>query len=135
MSEDRTDELRPAYRTLNDPSRLFGLAFGGWIAVIVSGGLGYAWLMLSPLGWRANISMVIVGLGAPVALLLLRESSTVSPGRLLIAVVRWRARSAVIVDDEVRRGGVRLDVPTDGAGPERVELELPWLREESEATQ
>ena len=33
-----------------------------------------------------------IGLGAPAALLLLREQSTISPARLLVAVVRWRAR-------------------------------------------
>ena len=66
MNEDQSPELRPAYRTLNDPSRLLGLSLGGWTTVLVAGTLAYGWLMLSPLGWRANLSVVVVGLGAPV---------------------------------------------------------------------
>ena len=85
-------ELRRAYRTLNEPARLLGISVAGWLAVLAAGALGYAWLLVSPLGWRANVSLAVIVLGAPVALLLLREQATISPGRLLVAVVRWRAR-------------------------------------------
>jgi hypothetical protein len=123
-------ELRPAYRTLNDPSRLLGLSLGGWTTVLVAGVLGYGWLMLSPLGWRANLSVVVVGLGAPAALLLLRESSTVGPGRLLLAVLRWRIRGATIVaaseERPVLRGAIRLDTPAVEIDEPDPEPELPW---------
>jgi hypothetical protein len=129
-------ELRRAYRTLNEPARLLGISVAGWLAVLAAGALGYAWLLVSPLGWRANVSLAVIVLGAPVALLLLREQATISPGQLLIAVVRWRARPARItaVDDRsVRSGGVRLDAPAPAPAAPSVEERLGqvWLGERS----
>jgi MFS family permease len=131
VSAHEDGELRPAYRTLDDPTRLLGLPLGGWAAALLAGGAAYGWLMLSPLGWRANLSLVIVGIGAPLALALLREQSTISIGRLLIAVVRWRTRTALITPPtqacRVRRGGVRLD---ESAPPvvldELADIDVPW---------
>jgi hypothetical protein len=128
MSFER--ELRPAYRTLNEPSRLLGLSGGGWLTVVVAGALAYGWLELSPLTWRANLSVVVVGLGAPSALLLLREASTVTPGRLLLAVLRWRTRSSMIVAHSdgraVRRGAVRLDVAAEPWATVDTDSETWW---------
>src|SRR4051794_1096419 len=131
MTVPEESELRPAYRTLDDPTRLLGVPLGGWMALMIAGGLGYGWLLLSPLGWRANLSVAVIGLGAPLALGLLREQATISPGRLLIAVVRWRARPAAIVapSDQrpVRRGAVRLDRPAAAADVDALaELEPAW---------
>jgi hypothetical protein len=106
-------ELRPAYRTLDEPTRLFGIALSGWAALLLASGLGYAWLLLSPLGWRVSLSVAVVVLGGPACLLALREQSTVGPGRLLLGVLRWRLRPAAVVGPtdacRVSRGGVRLD--------------------------
>ena len=134
MTADDRPELRPAYRTLNDPTRLLGLSVSGWAVLLVAGGAGYGWLLVSPLPWRVSFSLAVIGLGAPAALVLLREQSTISPARLLAAVVRWRARPALVVapssERPVTRGGVRLDSPP--AAPEaRVDVnDLPWLRDE-----
>jgi len=134
MTADDRPELRPAYRTLNDPTRLLGLSVSGWAVLLVAGGAGYGWLLVSPLPWRVNFSLAVIGLGAPAALVLLREQSTISPARLLAAVARWRARPALLVapntERPVTRGGVRLDSPP--AEPEaRVDVdELPWLHDE-----
>ncbi len=123
-------ELRPAYRTLNDPARLLGISLTGWIALLVAGGCGYAWLLVSPLGWRANISVAVIGLGTPAALLLLREESTVSPGRLLLAVLRWRARAprivAVTSEGRVRRGAVRLSDAAPAVDHRAIDDSLAW---------
>jgi hypothetical protein len=106
-------ELRPAYRTLDDPVRFLGISLGGWVGLALAAALGYGWLLHSPVGFRASVSVAVVGLGAPACLLVLREPSTVGPGRLLAGVVRWRARSPQIeapgAPVPVRRGGVRLD--------------------------
>jgi hypothetical protein len=127
VSGDDWSELRPAYRTLNEPSRLLGLSLAGWATVLVAGALGYAWLTFSPLGWRANVSGVVVGLGAPAALLVLRESTTVSPGGLLVAVFRWRLRSAELWGTSpARAGAVRLDCRPIDADDTPLEPELPW---------
>ena len=103
MSEP--SELRRAYRTLNEPTRLLGLSLGAWLAVVLAAGAGYAWLLVSPLGWRVNVSLVVIALGAPLALLVLREQTTISPGRLLLAILRWRLRPAEITGVEDPGGG------------------------------
>src|SRR4051794_5111954 len=131
MSE-QPRELRPAYRTLNDSTRLLGLSIGAWLAVIVAAGLGYGGVLVSPLGWRANVSLAVIGLGTPLALAVLRESSTISPGRLLAAVVMWRLRAPRITGFDqaaavVRAGAVRLD----HAAPRGEHLERLQAREEA----
>jgi hypothetical protein len=117
VTERDDGESIPAFQTLDEPTRLLGIALSGWVAMLCGGGLGYGWLLVSPLGWRANVSLVVVAVGVPAGLLLVREQSTVSPGRLLLAVIRWRARNSQItaVSDQqpVRRGGVVLDQPPD----------------------
>jgi hypothetical protein len=131
---DPHGELRPAYRTLNEPTRLLGLSPGGWAAVLGAGGAAYAWLMLSPLPWRLNFSLVAIVLGAPLALLLLREASAVGPARMLLGALRWRMRPTRIValDGErlARRGAVRLDRAPDAPAPSDGAAELPWLEPE-----
>ena len=124
-------ELRPAYRTLNEPTRLLGLSLGGWVVLLGAGGAGYGWLLVSPLPWRPTFSLAVIGLGVPAALVLLREQSTISSARLLAAVVRWRARPALLAaptaERPPRRGAVRLARPAPEAGEQRVDVdELPW---------
>ena len=125
------DELRPAYRTLNEPSRLFGLSLATILALAAAGGLGYAWLLVSPLPWRANVSTAVIGLGAPLVLLVVRESAALSPVRLLAAVIRWRARPSTIepasTETRIQRGAIRLDQPAVTDPPPTAAPELPWL--------
>jgi hypothetical protein len=113
MSDSQSTELHAAYRTLNEPTRLLGLSIGGWATLVTAGATGYGWLLVSPLPWRANVSLAAIVLGLPAALMLLREQSTITPARLLVGVVRWRARPSLLVaptpERPVRRGGLRLD--------------------------
>jgi hypothetical protein len=130
------DELRPAYRTLNEPSRLFGLSISTVLSVAAAAAVGYGWLLISPLPWRANVSIAVIGLGAPLVLLVVRESAALSPARLLLAVIRWRVRptriEGVTPGSRVRGGAVRLDDPPAeiGDGPPAPEAELPWLEDD-----
>src|SRR3954453_7566645 len=132
MSEGESGELRRGYRTLDDPTRLLGISVGVWAALVVGAAVGYGWLLVSPLGWRANVSLVVIGLGAPLGLLALREQTTVSPGRLVLAIVAWRWRGATITAlDEgtaVTAGAVRLDEPPPAPAAPLDELSpaLPW---------
>lgn len=125
---DPPSELRPAYRTLSEPTLLLGVALSGWLAILAAAALGYGWLALSPLPWRLNASLVVIGLGAPLALLLLREASAISPARLLGAAVRWRTRPSRIsgtqpaVDGAIRLTASPAPVPETSVGDE-----LPWL--------
>ena len=134
MSDQDQGELRPAYRTLNDPTRMLGLPLAAWGALLVTGGLAYAWLNVSPLPWRLNFSLVVIVLGAPAGLLLLREQGTIGPGRLLAAVIAWRTRPTHVLspseERRVTRGGVRLDQPPgDDADFVDAAPELPWASE------
>lgn len=108
-------ELRPAYRTLNEPTRLLGLSISAWAGLLAAGAAAYGWLLVSPLPWRANVSLAAIVLGLPTALMVLREQSTITPARLLTGVIRWRLRPALLVapthTQPVRRGGLRLDRP------------------------
>ncbi len=124
-------EVRPAYRTLSEPTMLFGVALGGWVAILTAGAVGYGWLLVSPLPWRVNASMVIVGLGAPVALLLLREMSAISPARMLVAAVRWRTRPTLIGTRAVTDGAVRLSSPPSRLIEAEPRDQLPWLDDDA----
>jgi MFS family permease len=129
-------ELRAAYQTLNEPTRLLGLSLGGWAVMGIAGGAGYGWLLVSPLPWRMNFTLAVLVLGAPAALMLLREQSTISPARLLAAVLRWRTRPALLVapsgERPVTRGAVRLDTVAPEPEGKLVSVdELPWLRHEA----
>jgi hypothetical protein len=119
MADER--ELRPAYRTLDDPVRFLGLSLAGWIGALVAAGVGYGWLLVSPLGWRPSVSVAVIALGGPTCLLLLREPSTVGPARLLAGVLRWRLRcprlDASDHDATTSSGGVRLETTKPPAKP------------------
>jgi hypothetical protein len=139
-SHDESRELRPAYRTLNEPTRLLGLPIAGWAALLIGGAVAYGWLKVSPLPWRANFSLVVIGLGAPVGLLALREPGTIGPGRLLRAVLCWRVRPPLAVcpvdEHPVRGGAVRLDMPAQGARDADVVFdELPWATDGADAVE
>lgn len=123
-------ELRSSYRTLNEPTKLIGLSLGAWAAVIAAGAVAYAFLAVSPLPWRVNFSVIVIGLGAPVGLVVLREPGTIGPGRLLVAVFAWRLRPAILVpphaDAPVKRGAVRLETAIEPAAPADAPTDLPW---------
>lgn len=127
---DPMGELRPSYRTLNEPTRLIGLSLQAWAALIVASGAGYAFLGISPLPWRLNFSVVVIVLGAPVMLLVLREPGTIGPGRLLAGVFGWRLRTARVLsptpERPARRGAVRLDATLEAIDSEESVSELPW---------
>src|SRR3954452_3070128 len=128
MSDGESSELRRAYRTLDDPTRLLGISIGVWAALVAGAVVGYGWLLVSPLGWRANVSLVVIGLGAPLALLALREQTTVSPGRLVVAIAAWRWRGVTITAlhdaSAVTAGAVRLDEPAPASAAPLDEFSL-----------
>lgn len=123
-------ELRPSYRTLNEPTRLLGLSLGGWAGVITAAAVAYAFVGLSPLPWRLNFSAVVIGLGGPLLLLILREPGTIGPGGLLLGAFAWRLRSSELVPPDsarpVSNGAVRLDAPLELVDDVETPADLPW---------
>ena len=124
-------EVTPNYRTLDEPTKLLGLSIGQWGAVALAAGLAYLLLLVSPLPWRVNVSLIVIFGGAPMVLLLLREQGALSASQLVGAVCRWRAKAALLLAVEAelpRTGGVVLldEAPADVGVDEPVE-ELPCL--------
>ena len=71
-------EVTPNYRTLDEPTKLLGLSIGQWGAVALAAGFAYLLLLVSPLPWRVNVSLIVIFGGAPMVLLLLREQGALS---------------------------------------------------------
>ena len=130
--ENSDAELVPCYRTIDQPSQLLGLSTGAWATALVCFAAGYGWVTVSPLPFRANFSLAVVFLGAPLILVMLREQTALSPGRVLAAVLRWRTTPMLLGPPELGAkvtGGVRLDEPA-AAEPAAEGAELDWLEEE-----
>ena len=127
------DELVPCYRTIDQPSQLLGLSTGTWATALLCFGVGYGWVTVSPLPFRANFSLAVILLGAPLILVMLREQTALSPGRVLAAVLRWRTRPTLLGPPALGAkvsGGVRLDAPPiAAAGVEGADLD--WLDDEA----
>jgi hypothetical protein len=128
-ADHSADELVPCYRTIDQPSQLLGLSTGAWATALVCFAAGYGWVTISPLPFRANLSLAVILLGAPLILVMLREQTALSPGRVLAAVLRWRSRPTLLgppaVDAKIG-GGVRLDAPAV-IEPADGETDLDWL--------
>ena len=124
-------EVTPNYRTLDEPTKLLGLSVGQWGALALAAGFAYLLLLVSPLPWRVNVSLIVVFGGGPLVLLLLREQGALSAPRLVSAVFRWRSKPALLlaVDPEQppRGGVVLLDEAPPGIGRDVLAEELPWL--------
>ena len=98
---------------------------GQWGAVALAAGFAYLLLLVSPLPWRVNVSLIVVFGGGPMVLLLLREQGALSAAALVSAVCRWRAKPALLlaVDPEQppqrRRRAARRGARRDRAGRAR----------------
>jgi hypothetical protein len=127
-----SDELVPCYRTIDQPSQLLGLSTAAWATALVCFGAGYAWVTISPLPFRLNLSLAVIGLGAPLILVMLREQTALSPGRVLAAVLRWRIKPTLLgppaIDAKIA-GAVRLDEPASPQVAERG-VNLDWLEDQ-----
>ena len=100
-------EVTPNYRTLDEPTKLLGLSIGQWGAVALAAGFAYLLLLVSPLPWRVNVSLIVIFGGAPMVLLLLREQGALSALQLVSAVCRWRAKAALLLAVDAERAAER----------------------------
>jgi hypothetical protein len=129
---DARSEITPAYRTLDEPTKLLGLAVGQWGALVLAGGFAYGWLLFSPLPWRLNVSLIVILAGAPLVLLILRAQGALSAPALIAAVWRWRTRPALLlgVSDETppERGGVTLDEQPEDSSESVIDDQPLWVK-------
>ena len=100
-------EVTPNYRTLDEPTKLLGLSIGQWGAVALAAGFAYLLLLVSPLPWRVNVSLIVIFGGAPMVLLLLREQGALSASQLVGAVCRWRATAGAAAGGRRRAAAER----------------------------
>lgn len=133
-ADRNADELVPCYRTIDQPSQLLGLSTGAWATALACFAVGYGWVTISPLPVRANLSLAVIVLGAPLILVMLREQTALSPGRVLAAVLRWRSRPTLLgppaIDAKIA-GGVRLAEPATAAAADEA-ADLDWLEDEGD---
>jgi hypothetical protein len=136
MVDQAPTEVTPAYRTLDEPTKLLGLSVAQWGALALAGAIAYGWLLVSPLPWRMNASLVVIGAGGPLIIALLREQGALTAPQLFRAVWRWRVRPALLLAADpataAGRGGVVLDEAGGAPDGEQIAEELPWLDPPSE---
>lgn len=136
MAGQAPSELTPAYRTLDEPTKLIGLSIAQWAALALAGTIAYGWLLVSPLPWRMNASLVVIGAGGPLILALLREQGALTAPQLFRAVWCWRICPTLLLEADpaaaAERGGVVLDEPAEPPDGEPIAEELPWLDAPSE---
>jgi hypothetical protein len=82
--------MTPTLRRLNDRERYWGLTWPGWIAVGVAGGVLYGAVRVSPFGVRATITLVVLALAFAGMVIAGVSGQALSPGRQLLAIVRYR---------------------------------------------
>jgi hypothetical protein len=82
--------IHRTFRSLDQPPKLLGFTLGQW-AALIAGGLivgGFAYAVRLPA--KAAITLLVLLLGVPAALLYVSESGGPAIGRLLGDLLRWR---------------------------------------------
>lgn len=82
--------MTPTLRRLNDRERYWGLTWPGWIAAAVGIGVLYGSVRLSPLGTRATVTIVVLGIAFTAMVLVGVSGQALSPGRQILAVIAYR---------------------------------------------
>jgi len=101
-----------AFRRLNDGTRYYGLTWQRWLALGLAGGVLYAAVRVSPLGYRPTITLTLFTLAAAGMALYSVGGQALGPGRYIAAFVRWRCGSTRFVAPDATTpvtGGVIVD--------------------------
>jgi hypothetical protein len=104
--------VTPTLRRLNDRERYYGLTWPGWVALAAAGGVLYGAVRISPLGFRATVTVVVLVLAFIASVALALEGQTIGPGRYLLALYRYRrAAKRLVAPERPDRLGLVLDAP------------------------
>lgn len=82
--------MTPTLRRLNDRERYYGLTWPGWVAVALAVAILYGAIQISPFGFRATVTGVVLVLAFAASIGLALEGQTIGPGRYLLARYRYR---------------------------------------------
>jgi hypothetical protein len=108
--------MTPTLRRLNDRERYLGLTWPSWVAVGLAGGALYGAVEVSPFGTRVTITLVVLALAFGVMVIAGVSGQALSPGRQLVAIVRYRrAPHRYVLPAEPDRRGLVLDIAPDVA--------------------
>jgi hypothetical protein len=104
--------MTPTLRRLNDRERYYGLTWPGWVALAAAGGVLYGAIRVSPLGFRATVTVVVLALAFIASVGLALEGQPIGPGRYLLALYRYRrAAKRLVAPERADRHGLVLDAP------------------------
>lgn len=125
--------MTPTLRRLNDRERYWGLSWPGWLAAAAGGGTLYAAVKLSPLGPKATVTIVVLLIAFGAVVLAGISGQALSPGRQLLAVLRYRrAPKRYVLPDTPDKRGLVLDRAPALPHPhhEEHDLDFEQLRED-----
>jgi hypothetical protein len=117
----------PTLRRLDDREKYWGLTWAGWLAIVTGFAGLYVAVRLSPFGTKPTITITVILLTFVGMVLHGVSGQALSPGRQLLAIVRYR-RSAKLLElpDRADRHGLVLDAaPAFRADDADVALETP----------
>ena len=128
-------EVTPAYRTLDEPTKLIGLSMSQWGAVALAGALPTGGCWSRRFLALERLVIVIFG-GAPMVLPCSASRARFRPRKLFRAVCRWRVKPALLLAVEAElppTGGVVVldEAPADIGG--RAGRGAPLARSRGEA--
>jgi hypothetical protein len=111
--------MTPTLRRLNDRERYYGLTWPGWVALAAAGAILYGAIRVSPLGFRATVTVFVLALAFIASVALALQGQTIGPARYLLALYRYRrAAKHLAPPTQPDKFGLVLDI-APGADTER----------------
>jgi hypothetical protein len=100
----------PTLRRLDDRERYWGLTWAGWLAIVAGFAALYVAVRLSPFGTKPTITITLVVLTFVGMVLHGVSGQALSPGRQLLAIVRYRRSPKLLeLPGRADRRGLVLD--------------------------
>jgi hypothetical protein len=100
----------PTLRRLDDRERYWGLTWPGWVALLAGVGVLYGAIRLSPLQAKPTITIAVIALTFVGMVLHGVSGQALSPGRQLLAIVRYRRSPKLLaLSERADRRGLVLD--------------------------
>jgi hypothetical protein len=119
----------PTLRRLGQSERWLWFTWRGWLAALCAGGVLYAAVRLSPLGFRATVTITLLTLTTLGMLLWGLSGQALAPERYLLALIRYRRAAGTFACPERpdRRGLVLDELADDDADEEQPAHPAPLL--------
>jgi len=119
--------MTPTLRRLGQSERWLWFTWRGWLAVLAGGGVLYAAVRISPLGFRATVTITLLALTTVGMVLWGLSGQALAPERYLLALLRYkRSAKTFLCPERPDQQGLVLDAIPDSRGddeqpPQRAE--------------